>query len=448
MSDDDDDPWSPDWDGPKPKARLGRPARGGAPRTAPVDPGPLADPLAEFEGASTPHRKPLLPPKKHRPARPVRRSRGGFFRWLALFGLPLPVLAVASLVGVALLRGATLESAVLAGTTLVVLPMLAFVAAFRGHGFGFAVAVWAWPALLILGLPLYFPGERADALSEGVAWLALPLGEERSQQAGKLAGELGALLGDSAATTPATPAEEVTPDPEPASAAEEPDEPGRTVLPIEGEGRHLKVEVRFEGPDQEAVLPVLFDTGATFTTLDRGALTALGVPIPTDAPTARFQTANGEMESPMVLVPRLWLADRPIEHVTVAVCDACAQNGSYGLLGLNVTGQFQVTVDNELAEVVLVEREDGDRHLDVAHWLQISAVARRWPTGRVEIELTARNRAPIEVSEAVVEVECASRSFAVQLDQVPAGGSGETTVSLPRDVECGEYSVVLRSGRW
>jgi hypothetical protein len=224
--------------------------------------------------------------------------------------------------------------------------------------------------------------------------------------------------------------------------------PRRILLPVEGEGRHLRVDVRFAGPQATATFPVLFDTGATFTTLDRGALASIGVTIPEGAPTATFQTANGEMQSPMVLVPSIQLGDRVIEHVTIAVCDACAQNGSYGLLGLNVTGQFQVTVDPELSEVVLEEREDDDRHLDVAHWLDIRAVAKRWPTGRVEVELTATNRAPVAVSEAVVEVACADRSFAVQVDDVPAGGQAQTKVSLPRDVECGQYTVVLRSGRW
>ena len=68
----------------------------------------------------------------------------------------------------------------------------------------------------------------------------------------------------------------------------------------------------------------------------------LGVGVPPGSPTASFQTANGMMEAPLVLVPKLWLGDTPIENVTVAVCEACAQNGSAGLLGLTVTGQFQV----------------------------------------------------------------------------------------------------------
>jgi hypothetical protein len=151
----------------------------------------------------------------------------------------------------------------------------------------------------------------------------------------------------------------------------------------------------------------------------------------------------------MVLLDRLWLGETAIEGVTVAVCDDCSQDGTAGLLGLNVSQQFRLSVDHETREVVLEDVPGpADRHLDLTHWLKLEGQATRWPTGRVVIDLTATNRSPRHIIEAVVEVECPDRSFAVTLADIPGGSSQQTSFELPRGASCDSYSIVLRSGRW
>lgn len=434
----DGDPWDPDWEPrSKPAGRVGGRASGvptsgypdtpALPRVSAVDPG---------------GRKPRPP-------------RGGsFFALFTLSALLPMLLAFVLLVGLGLRRSMTPGLSVFGASVLLFFPILA-----AGGALGFkrgaaALTTWFWSIVLLLGMPYYFPGERPAALGEGAAWLVLPLAGDDAPRVGEQIEELLATLEPPvdpsvppAASTPLPRAVELpvaTP-----STPTQPDDDDTIVLPVEGTGSSLKVDIGIPGRSGRTKLSVLFDTGATFTTLDRAALTQAGVSIPASAPTAQFQTANGMMEAPLVLLPALWLADTKIEHVTVAVCEACAQNGSAGLLGLNVTGQFQVTVNNEFGEVLLAPREDSaNRQLDVTHWLEVQGTAQRWPTGRVEVEVTARNTSAIAIEEAVVEVECSDRSFAVQLDDVPPKASRSTKVELPRQASCDEYRLILRSARW
>ncbi len=435
----DDDPFGPDWGTNKPPAS------------------PASRPAGRAGYAHSPA-KPRISETDPGPRRARKRSSGVLPAFLSATSLPVLGAAFLLVLGLGLRRDLPPNTVVAGAVFATFMPVLAIAGSLRFRRGALGLAGWFWCGLLLAGLPQYFPADRVAALGEGAAWLALPVGDERATAFGRMAEDFGDLAwgpdaqpgratAGSLPVAPELPARpprqtaEASPDEEPNSA--------RIILPVEGQGHTLKVDVGFEGPAGRRDTSVLFDTGATFTTLDRQTLAALGVVVPADAPTARFQTANGEMESPMVLLDRVWLGDTKIEKVTIAVCEACSQNGSAGLLGLNVTGQFQTTFDPELQEVVLMPREDsGNRHLDIAHWLKIEGTAHTWPTGRVEVDVKVRNNAPYEVAQAVVEVECAENSFAVQLDAIPAGQERSTRVELPRRTNCSGYKLILRSAGW
>lgn len=421
---DDFDPFGPDWEPPKQRGTTAAPA-----------------PLARPAGPARPARRTAT---RTRPSRPHPLV-------IAISLLPIALVFV-TMQGIGLRRELAPWEATLGAALLSILPALGISGIFRHHRAALVAGLWLWPVTLLIGLPRWLPGERGPGLAEGMAWAAMPFGETAASTAGRAGARLAELLGsDRELPMEITPIATVELRPEGETPDERPprSEPGRIVLPYEGGGHSLRVLVTFDGPDFSEELPVLFDTGATFTTLDRGALQKLGVEIPADAPTARFQTANGQVESPMVLLDRIWLGDRAIDGVTVAVCDDCSQESTVGLLGLNVTNQFRVEVDHEAQEIVLEATPGvGDRHLDITHWLSIEGRATRWPTGRVVVELTARNTSIRDVDEAVVEVECPDRSFAVTLTSVPAGGQQSTRFELPRGTDCAEYRLVPRSGRW
>ena len=381
---------------------------------------------------------------------------------MVLLSMGPPLVAFAALFGVALRNEAPPWLGMLGAAALVGLPIAGVSGLFRHHRAALLGAMWLWPIAVLIAFPRWLPGERTPGLAEGFAWMAMPAGERAAEKVAGFGQRLGELLGPEKGLPVATPILEPTIVAQATPTdllGEVPSSSvdgrvagtggGNIVLPYEGEGRSLKVLVTFDGPDFSEELPVLFDTGATFTTLDRGVLRSLGVEIPSDAPTATFQTANGKIVSPMVLLDRVWLGEKAIEGVTVAVCEDCSQEGTVGLLGLNVTSQFRTSLDHEIGEIVLEPVSDSpDRHLDVTHWLTIEGRATRWPTGRVVIDLTARSQAPVPVAEAVVEVECPASSFAVELHDVPPAGERSTRFELPRGTQCDKYRVILRTAKW
>ena len=150
-----------------------------------------------------------------------------------------------------------------------------------------------------------------------------------------------------------------------------------------------------------------------------------------------------------MLIEGLSLGAETIPWATVAVCDLCAEGGVSGLLGLNVTGLFQVSLDHEEREIDMTMRSRVvDRYGDIVHWMELDSTAKVWTDGRIEVEVTAQNRSRADVEALSIEVACTSRSFAVELASVPANASRTTQVSLPRGTDCREYRVMLREGRW
>jgi clan AA aspartic protease (TIGR02281 family) len=217
------------------------------------------------------------------------------------------------------------------------------------------------------------------------------------------------------------------------------------ALPYEGQGHSLVIPVVFG----ETEVPMLFDTGATVTTLSEEALTRLGVRVPADAPELKLRTANGERTARLVQVPEVWIGGMRVSPVTVGVCEECADGRVSGLLGLNVSGLFLVTVDSARKEVLFRARAEApDRVVDIAPWLGLDALATVFPDGRIEVEVTANNRSQHAVSMAEVGIHCGEDSFVGSFSDIPPSGRSVTRVRLPRRTDCEGYSVTLDHARW
>ena len=220
------------------------------------------------------------------------------------------------------------------------------------------------------------------------------------------------------------------------------------VLPYEGRGSSLKVPVDLEGEDGEVLeVMMLFDTGASFTSVDRATLDELGVEVPRDAPEVVVRTANGERSTELVLLERVWLGGMAIDGVTVGICESCAHDDEVGLLGLNVSGRFLVTVDQEAREIQLQPRKSDDRTADIRYWVEPSARATRWDDGRIEVEATLVNNAPRTVRDAVVRIDC-GEPFTARFPPVAAGDEEVVRVGLPDGTDCAGYTIALESARW
>ncbi len=192
---------------------------------------------------------------------------------------------------------------------------------------------------------------------------------------------------------------------------------------------------------------MLFDTGATFTTLDEATLDRLGVP-PAGGPELTLNTAGGEVTTTLALIDRVWLEDSAAEGVSVAVCNDCASDDYSGLLGLNVTGRYKTSIDHETGEVELIPLPVDDRTVDVSRWLDLSGRARTYPGVKTQVEVTGRNLSSRPIIEAVASVRCRGGEVAVQLDDIGPGSEATSRIDLPGDRDCDRFRLELLSARW
>ena len=378
---------------------------------------------------------------------------------LVLLALPGALLFALVLVGLGFLRELPVGLVVCVAAAGLLLPVALGRAALSERELGSSLGLLLGPWLGLVLVPAYFPGERPAALSAGAMVLLTPVGlDARGFPAHALDDLLPAPVEGRALPDEATPA--IGPEAPPRLALPVPDEvtslddvradlpEEAVVLPYEGSARSLSVPVTLVAGEAELDVWMLFDTGATITTVDRATLRALGVRVPPDAPTLTVRTANGERESQVVLLDGVWIGGFLVEGVSVSVCDECADSKTTGLLGLNVSGGFLVTVDQAREELVLQPRSSApDRSVDISPWLDIQAQASQWPDGRVEVEITVYNEGRRDIEAAEVQIDCGER-FVATFAGIPADRGVESVVSLPRGAECDTYTVSLGKARW
>lgn len=361
---------------------------------------------------------------------------------LMVLGACATFVLVATLLGLGIARQGPPLLVALTATMFALVPPLGL-SALAGKRGGLGAALVVWSVATFSALPLYFPGERQEAVATGFA----------------MAGHLFGLTPDEALVArldAMAPAPESRPVPakasEPAVPVLPPSQatlPDQVALPYEGRKNTLLLPISIEGRrNKDHELWMLFDTGATLTTLTTDDLATIGVHVTADAPTVTMHTAAGDRTARLVLLNQIWIGGFPVDGVTVSVCDACADEKAAGLLGLNVSGQFLVTLDTVRHELVLQPRNGHpDRTLDVQPWVDISGNATRWPDGRSEVEVSAVNHADRTIEELVVHVAC-DRTFEARLVNVPPNGEASTLVSLPRGASCDRYSLTLESASW
>lgn len=384
-----------------------------------------------------------------------RRRPGCLAGLFAVSAVPTLLLAIALITGLGLVRNLPAFLSLVAGLAIVLLPVFG-VASLIGTGSRLAEisgSAWFWSLVLLLAMPFYFPGERSDAASAGLDFLASPLGEGSRSLVQAAGATLIDLLGTEPEPTPfagkLSRAASEAARAETRRARELREAQGHVVIPYQGQGETMRIATFFDGPRYGEEFAMIFDTGATYTTLTRAALELLELPIPRDAPIAVLRTANGEIEAPLVLVDAVWLGDAVVEWVTVAVCEPCASEGISGLLGLNVSGQFQVSLDHDHQHIELsaLDKEEN-RKLDVAQWLGLTSRLLRWRDGRLEVEVTGQNRASVAIREFAAEIDCPGGRFQVVVDGVAPNDARTQKMALPRGTDCSEYSLSLLSAVW
>ena len=181
---------------------------------------------------------------------------------------------------------------------------------------------------------------------------------------------------------------------------------GKYRLPFQRMGNSMIVTVTLN--DRRRV-KLLLDTGASYTTISSRFAQRFGI-IPTaGAPSVVFRTANGLVRSRLGLLRSLTIAGARLSNVAYSVCRSCGDRNVVGLLGMNVTGRFKVTIDNATQVVELVPgAQFRAHHPDIAPFVVFSAlkgVTIRSLMGRT-FKLTGRatNRSPLPIRDAILRL--------------------------------------------
>jgi len=356
-----------------------------------------------------------------------------------LLGGASALVAFLALLGLSVHRHADPMVSTMAGVVLVLFPpIIAGFAAARPRRLptlAGTLVLWSWSLFLVL--PVYFPGERGDALRTGFALAGL--GTDLAD------GLEGQLPGPGVSTPELAAAEPVV---KPEIAPTFPLDGDALALPYEGEGRRMAVPVVFGHEGRELELTMMFDTGATFTTLSLATLKELGIEPGPNAPRIELHTANGVRESQLVRLDEVWLGNLRVRNVAIATCDACESENASGLLGLNVSGGFNLQIDADRREVVFHPRNSFDRKIDVKAFVDLGATFTRFPGDRVEVSVTLENLATADIENATANIECPEGSWRIDLGTVPARQAVTVDKRLPRHAPCDGYQVDLLEAYW
>lgn len=232
-------------------------------------------------------------------------------------------------------------------------------------------------------------------------------------------------------------------------------------VPFAEEGTAILMDVTLRGPspDVTLTLPYLFDTGASYTTISSQTAAKLGVLVPEDAPTLTFNTASGPRESRMVHLPALQLGQVVIPGLLVSVCDACVNERTEGLLGLNVMREFFVQMDYKNKRMQLLPRvaePNPNRAYDIEPVveLKVEGAAEVW-LGRVRWMVLVRNRGTVPLRDVVPVVEFADGPTlrGATIPEIAPGKVGRALVEGKASVDGksdtkGHYTLGLAEARW
>jgi Aspartyl protease len=169
-------------------------------------------------------------------------------------------------------------------------------------------------------------------------------------------------------------------------------------------GREIMIPVRLSLRRRVKKLAMMLDTGASISTIDRVAAKRLGVRLPANPLTVELQTAAGPRNFPVAVLDRVRLGQATLRHVTVAICDPCAQPGLHGLIGLNFTRHFVTTIDHKKRRLLL-RRQAGppNRISDVEPFLHLLDVRGESTGGQFTVTGKVHNRGPRTVRTLALE---------------------------------------------
>jgi clan AA aspartic protease (TIGR02281 family) len=131
----------------------------------------------------------------------------------------------------------------------------------------------------------------------------------------------------------------------------DPDQAARDPMPQGGRPRPIIVEALL---NRQVSVPLLLDTGATYTVLTRQTASDLGITSLARLPKHSFLTAGGPIQSPVTTLKSIRVGTVEAQNVAVAI-DADGHL-PLGLLGMTFMRHFKVTVDQAQGQAKFEQR--------------------------------------------------------------------------------------------
>jgi clan AA aspartic protease (TIGR02281 family) len=131
----------------------------------------------------------------------------------------------------------------------------------------------------------------------------------------------------------------------------DPDQVAREPMPPNGRLRPIIVEALL---NRQVSVPLMLDTGATYTVLTRETASDLGITSLARLPKHSFLTPGGPIQSPVTTLKSIRVGTVEAQNVAVAI-DA-EGHLPIGLLGMTFMRHFKVTVDQAQGQVKFERR--------------------------------------------------------------------------------------------
>ncbi len=200
----------------------------------------------------------------------------------------------------------------------------------------------------------------------------------------------------------------------------------------------------------------IFDTGATYTTIDAGFAAKAGVTPKEGSPVGQSRTANGIVATRYGILSSLVLGGRNHGGVTFGMCANCP-SGMHkgkpivGLLGMNVIGRYRTSFDHSKGVIEMTPSSNyADRAADVDLWMDVEY--KSFLLDRNGKDFVAhgvvRNRGRRTIRQVTVEFTCEGGTPATSTISVGAYATAKFRVVI-KDGNCRagtERSVI--NARW
>ena len=130
----------------------------------------------------------------------------------------------------------------------------------------------------------------------------------------------------------------------------------RCEIPMEPMGNMLMLDVELwsKKVNRFRNMMVVFDTGASVTTISKDILYQLGYDV-SNCEKARITTASGIAYVDVVKLEKLKLGTLTLENVEVYAHTFPEESFSLGVIGLNVISKYRVTLDFKERKIVCEE---------------------------------------------------------------------------------------------